>query len=97
MFIRHEAKANGCNACQNIRWYSQQLCGLVGVSHAPNDGRQEDRDAIQRHEVSKGHEAIDPYLPVAERILYELRVKLVGEGRIVVLEASYDLRSLGFR
>jgi hypothetical protein len=97
VLICHEAKANRCDACQNVWRYSKQLCGLVGVSHASDDGRQKDRNAVQRHEISKGHDTIDPDLPVAECILNELRVELVRECRVVISETAYNFRSLGFR
>lgn len=94
VLVSHETHANCEDACQNVWWYSQELSGLVSVSHASNNSGQEYRDTVERAEVAKRHETIDPNLPILERIYDEFGAEFVGKSGVVVAKSSYNFYSL---
>lgn len=89
--VRSIASADSANTGCDIGGHRHELSRLGSVTHAANDGGEEDGDGVDWQIDTEGDEHVNPDLPVLERVLDELALELVRQDRGIFFETSDDL------
>lgn len=82
--VRNPTSQDGHSCSHSVWWDRQQLCVGAGVTHASQDGWQEQAEGVQRTEVAHVDESVGPALPVLEGSNDMALVVLLGSARLVV-------------
>jgi hypothetical protein len=86
--------SNGEEAGNNIWWNSHQLCSVVRVSKILDDCRKEQGDRVKWSVNSDRDEHVDVDLPVLKSVENIFKIKLIGKGMAISLQAALDFVTL---
>lgn len=86
--IGKETSSDGENTSYNVDRYGHQLTLFVCVAHVLDDGRQEQRDGVQRRVDTDGDQHVHVDLPILECVEGVFHVELVSERAAVGLETT---------
>ena len=89
------ARADGKNACNDVRRNGHQLGTFVGVAHVPNNGGEEERDGVERRVDSDRDEHVHIDLPILKCLKEVFEIELVSERGAIVFESALDFDPFG--
>lgn len=80
MLISHKSAYDSQKTSGDIWWHGHKLSQLRGMSHAADDGWEEDGDRVDGQEYPDGDKHVHPDFPIHEGVVDELGVKFVGQN-----------------
>ena len=86
--VGNVADHNGHDGSDGVRGHGEQLELGSGVLHALENGRQEQREAVQRAQAAHVDDGVAPRLPVDERGLHVARIDLSDAGACLAVGAE---------
>jgi hypothetical protein len=88
--ICSKPKSQTENACDYVGRHGHELRAVVRVAEALDDGRQEQREGVERSEDAEGNETEDPNLPILQGIKDIAPLELVCERASIFFEPTAD-------
>jgi hypothetical protein len=90
-FVGKVSTSDAAEASNNVRRNAHELSLIVGVAKGLDDGRQEERETVERGVDAEGDEHVHPDLPVLDGVHEVLGTVLVCERAAVLFQTAGDL------